>query len=139
MQVSGAHLVCMSVLVSPQAVAGQEGDDLLGRDEAVLCGHLKNSESLQNLDGLLCHLDVLRLGQLADLIRKYPGLFRDTPIRMHLVKQDIDIGDCIPIKQWFYRVHPERKYLDAKEKYMLDKGIAQLTSSSCSTAWLVHS
>lgn len=48
---------CLSVTVSPHAVAGQEDEDVSGPDEAVLHGHLKNSECLQNHDGLLNDLE----------------------------------------------------------------------------------
>lgn len=78
-QVSGAHPACLAVPVSPHAVAGQEGEDVSGPDEAVLYGRLKNSETLQNLDGLFSHLDVPKRQQLVELMQRYPCLFGDTP------------------------------------------------------------
>lgn len=93
---------------------------------------------MQKLDALLCHLDVSRRGQLVDMIRRFPGLFGDIPTCTHLVEHDIEVGDCKPIKQRFYRVHPEkRKYLDAEVKYMLDNGIAQPSSSSWASPCLL--
>ena len=120
-QVAGAHPACLSVSVFPHAVAGQGEEGVSGPDEAVLYGRLKNSESLQNLDCLLSHLEGSKRGQLADLVKRYPCLFGDTPTRTHLVEHDIDVSDCQPIKQRFYRVHPEKcKFLDAEVKYMLE-------------------
>lgn len=95
-QVSCVHPACLSVSVSPPAVAEQGGEDVSGPDEAVLYGRLKNSESLRDLDGLLSHLEVVKRNQLADLIRSYPCLFGDTPTRTHLIEHDIDVGDCKP-------------------------------------------
>lgn len=67
----------------------------------------QNSESLQNLDGLLSHLDVSKRNQLADSIKQYPCLFGDTPTRTPLIEHDTDVGDSKPIKQRFYHIHPE--------------------------------
>jgi len=106
---------------------------LSGPDKAVLYGQLKNSESLQNMDNLFSHLDVSKRNQLADLIKHFPCLFGDTPTCTHLIEHDIDVGNSKPIKQRFYRVHPEkRKYLDVEVKYMLDNGIAE----PCSSSWV---
>lgn len=58
---------------------------------AELYGGLKNSESLQNQDSLLRHLDGSRSKHLDGLINCYPCLFSETPT--HLVEPDIDVGD----------------------------------------------
>lgn len=69
--------------------------------------------------------------QLDGLIKRYVCLFNDTPTCMHLTEHDIDVGDSKPIKQKFYRVHPEkRKYLDAEVKYMLENDMAEPSCSS---------
>lgn len=73
-------------------MAYQGEEDLLGPDEAVLYGQLKNSESMQNLYGLLSHLEESLRSQLADLIKQYPCLFGDTPTCTHLVEHDICWG-----------------------------------------------
>lgn len=119
-------------------MAEQGGDDVSGPDEAVLYGRLKNSESLGNLDGLLSHLDVSKRNQLAALIYRFPCLFGDTPTRTHVVEHDIDVGDSKPIKQRFYRVHPEkRKFLDAEVKYMPENDIAEPSGSSWASPCLL--
>lgn len=137
-QVSEVHPACLSVPAPPVAVAEQGGDDVLGPDEAILYGRLKNSESLRNLDGLLSHLDVSKRQQLVTLINRFPCLFGDTPTRTHMVEHDIDIGDSKPIKQRFYRVHPEKcNFLDAEVNYMLENNIAEPSGSSWASPCLL--
>ena len=65
------------------------------------------------------------------LIRSFPCLFGDTPSRTTLLKHDIDVGDAKPIRQRFYRVHPEkRKNLEDEIKYMVYNKIAVPSDSS---------
>ncbi|KAF7654545.1 hypothetical protein LDENG_00068500 [Lucifuga dentata] len=132
------HPVGLSVSMVPPHVVVEGEDGMSGPDEAVLQGRLKNSESLQNLDGLLSHLEGSMRMQLAELIKSYPCLFGDTPTCTHLIEHDIDVGDAKPIRRRFYRVHPEKsKYLDSEGKYMLDNGIAVLSSSSWASPCLL--
>lgn len=108
-----------------------DGDGVPEPDDSVLCGRLKNSESLSNLDRLLCHLPESKRSELVELVHKYPGLFGDVPSRTGWAEHDIDVGDARPIKQRFYRTSPEKvKYLDSEVSYMLDNNIAVPSSSS---------
>ena len=72
-------------------------------DDPVVCGRLRNSETLRDLGSLLSHLTELQRAELTELIRSFPTLFGDTPSRTHLIEHDIDVGACTPIKQRFYR------------------------------------
>lgn len=76
---------------------------------SVLQGQLKNSQTLQNPDVLIDHLDPEKREELLSLIRSYPVLFSDTPSQTHLIEHDIDIGDAKPIKQRFYCVFEEKR------------------------------
>lgn len=88
-----------------------------GPDNTVLYGRLTNSETLQNLEGLLGHLEVSKHRQLVNLVKCYSCLFSDTASQTHLIQHDTDVGDSRPIKQKFYRVHPDkRRYLDSEVK-----------------------
>ena len=65
------------------------------------------------------------------MIEHFVCLVNDTSTCMHLIEHDIDVGDSKPIKQKFYRVHPEKlKYLDAEVKYMLENDMAEPSCSS---------
>lgn len=134
----GVHPACMAVSGSHVMGVVQEDEDVQEPDDMVLCGRLKNSECLVNLDKLLSHLDLVKREALSKLIKNFPGLFQDTPTCTHLVEHDIEVGECKPIRQRFYRVHPDkRKFLDAEVQYMLDNGIAQPSSSSWASPCLL--
>lgn len=95
-------MISVELPVTGHFCGRKEGDGLPGPDEAVLCGRLKNLESLRNRNTLL---EVSKRDQLVDLIRLYLGLFGDTPTRTHLLEHNIDVGDC------------KSKCLDAEVKY----------------------
>ncbi len=69
-----------------------ESDGVLEPDESLLCGWLKNSESLGNLDKLLAHLSESRRSELSVLVRRYPCLFGDIPSETEWIEHDIDGG-----------------------------------------------
>ncbi len=124
------NVVCPALLVTSEVLT-QESDGVPEPDESLLCGRLKNSESLCNLDKLLAHLPESKRSELAELIHKFPCLFGDIPSRTSWIKHDIDVGDAQPIKQHFYRVAPaKRSYLDAEVDYMLQNNIAVPSASS---------
>ena len=117
--------------VSSGPVAPVMEMDVRAPDDPVVCGRLKNSETLSKLESLFVHLPESQGSELTKLIKKYPILFSDTPSRTHLIEHDIDVGDSTPIKQRFYRCAPhKRKVLEAEVKYMLDNGVAVPSSSS---------
>lgn len=108
-----------------------KGDRVPEPDDGLLCGGLKNSESLCELDALLAHLPESKHCELADLICKFPCLFADIPSQTTWIEHDIDVGDAPPIKQPFYWVAPaKRSYLDAVVNYMLKNDIAAPSSSA---------
>lgn len=50
------------------------GADVREPDDPVICGRLKNSETLQNLESLFVHLPKSQGSELEKLIRSYPAL-----------------------------------------------------------------
>lgn len=112
-------------------VAALEDGELLEPDQAVVSGRLQNSASLAQLETTLHYLESSKRAQLVQVIREFQDLFGDTPSCTSLIKHDIDVGEALPIRQRFYRVHPEkRKLLEAEVGYMLDNKIASPSDSS---------
>lgn len=132
-------------IVSPALSTGSmcisdkgKNDAILEPDEGVLCGRLKNSDTLKNLSALFSHLSDAQALEFEALILKYPILFVDVPSRTDWVEHDIDVRDAQPLHQHFYRVSPEKlKYLDAEVEYMVDNGIAVPSSSSWASPCLL--
>ena len=52
--------------------------------QGLLCGRLRNTDTLNNLDNLLGHLHESKCVELAELIGRFPSLFGDTPSQTHL-------------------------------------------------------
>lgn len=103
-------------------------------DESLLCGRLKNSESLGNLDKLLVHRSESRCTELSELMRKYPCLFSDVPSQTDWIKHDINVGYARPIKQQFYHMATGKcNCLEAKVAYMLQHNTIEPSSSSCAS------
>lgn len=114
------------------------GEEVLTPDDAVLCGRLKNSESLEKLHVLLDHLPSDRAVQLSELIKSHPSLFGDTPTRTSLIEHDIDVGDAKPIRQRFFRVSVDKQNIIDKEvQYMLDNNLAVPSFSSWASPCLI--
>lgn len=110
-------------------VPGEDG--VPGPDDSALCGRLKNSESLGQLDSLLSHLSPFQRSDLVCLIKRFPELFGDVPSRTSWIVHDIDVGNAEPITQRFYRMSPDKlSLLDTEVNYMLTHGLA-VPSSSC--------
>lgn len=64
--------------------------DVEAPDDPVMCGRLRNFESLCQLDSLLSHLPTSQRAELVELIKKFPMLFGDTPTCTTLIEHDID-------------------------------------------------
>ncbi len=129
------HPVCLSV--SP-VVAELEVEDPPGPDEALVTGRLKNTESLEKLATGLGELEPPQMEQLVQLIHSFPSLFGDIPSCTTLLKHDIDVGDSKPLRQRFYRVHPEkRELLDNEAEYMIKHDIAVPSDSSWASPCLL--
>lgn len=112
--------------------------DVEGPTDPIICGRLKNSDSLCELDSLLSHLPVSQRSEQIELIRKFPMFFGDTPTHTNLIEHDIDVGDSPPIKHRFYRcASDKRKALESEVKYMLDNNIAVPSLSSWASPGLL--
>ncbi len=115
---------------SPLAVAGQEDEDVSGPDDAEIYGRLKNSESLQNLDGLLGHPDVSKRERLKELIKRYLCLFGDMPTHTHLVehKHEPTVSVCCllsaELQEFLSLLHPlsllSKLTVERNQKCLLD-------------------
>lgn len=106
--------------------------------DPVMCGRLKNRETLCNLECLFSHLSKVQSRELTEMIREYLVLFGDIPSHTHLIEHDIDVGDSAPFKQRFYRCTPHKQEVMAAEvKYMLDNNIAVPSSSSWASPCLL--
>lgn len=68
----------------------------------VMCGRLKNSESLCQLEKLLSHPPASQHTELIALIWRFSLLFGDIPTQTSLIEHAIDVGDNPLIKQRFY-------------------------------------
>lgn len=90
-------------------VHGGEEVDVKWPDDPMLCGRLKNSETLCSLQSLFSHLSPEQCTELTDLVGQYLELFKDTPSRTHLIEHDLDVGESDPIKQRFYRCAPQKR------------------------------
>lgn len=55
---------------SPEVPDAGSGGDVKATDDTVICGRLKNSDCLMNLDNLLNHLDEPRRFEVKSLITK---------------------------------------------------------------------
>lgn len=65
-----------SVLMAPD-ILNTEEVDVRAPDDPVMCGRLKNSETLCNLESLFVHLSEVQSSKLRNVIREYPVLFGD--------------------------------------------------------------
>lgn len=102
--------------------------------EYIIQPRLCNSEQLAKLDVMLEHLPEEHREQLISLIKEFSSLFSDTPSCTDLIYHDIDVGDSLPIKQKFYRGHPEKQnFLEAEVKYLINAGLAKPSHSSWSS------
>lgn len=93
-QAESSHEGTASTVCEVSHSAPDGGEEVAMLDEAVLCGRLKNSVTLEKLDSLLDHFPSEKAIQLAKLIRDYPCMFGDTPSRTNLIQHDIDVGDA---------------------------------------------
>lgn len=62
-------------------------------DDGILCGQLKNSEFLEQMDKSLAYLSEPQCAELIQLINKYTVLFEDMASCTSWIKHDIDVGD----------------------------------------------
>lgn len=101
---------------------------VLEPDDSLLCGRLKNSESLSNLDKWL----TCQSPNLMSCRSWYVNFwFGDIPSQTDRIEHDIDVGDARPIKQQFYCMAPDKRdYLEAEVAYMLQNDITVPSSSS---------
>lgn len=140
LQCTAKTLVSGTVLTACEAQESSlhGGEEVAMPDEAVLCGRLKNSETLQKLDTLFSHLSRDKAKQLVSLIGDFSSLFGDTPSQTNLIQHDIDVGDSKPIRQRFFRVSREKQsVIDKEVKYLLDNKLAVPSCSSWASPCLI--
>lgn len=66
------------------------------------------------------------------------ALFSDVPTQTTVLQHDIDVGDCLPIKQHAYRVNSTKRAEMQKEaKYLQKQGLAVSSYSSGSSLGLL--
>lgn len=98
--------VCLVATV--ESSEPDEGEDDPEPPEPV-SARLLNSGMLVNLSQHLEYLLPEQAQDTAELIKKHPSLFRDTPGLTDLVSHDVDTGEAAPIKQHPYRISPYRQ------------------------------
>lgn len=98
--------VCLVATV--ESSEPDEGEDDPEPPEPV-SARLLNSGMLVNLSQHLEYLLPEQAQDTAELIKKHPSLFRDTPGLTDLVSHDVDTGEAAPIKQHPYRIPPYRQ------------------------------
>lgn len=65
-------------------------------------------------------------------------LFSDVPGRTSMIKHDIDVGNCPPIKQHPYHVNPQNREIMRQEvEYLLKHGLATPSQSPLSSPCLL--
>ena len=74
----------------------------------VMRGRLQNSKILKKLESHLAHLPEAQRDDIVEVIMSHKPLFSDVPARTSVLQHDIDIGDCLPIKQHAYCVNPDK-------------------------------
>ncbi|KAK0144238.1 Pro-Pol polyprotein [Merluccius polli] len=85
--------------------------EIVSPNDGILRGRLKNSECVAQLDNMFMYIPETQRTELIQLIRKYPGLFGDTPSKTTWIEHDIDVAQSAPVKQRFYRVSPDKPTL----------------------------
>ena len=76
-----------------------------------------NSVALKRLDQMLSHIDEQKRSDITNLIGEFEVLFKDTPGRTDILVHDVDVGEAKPIKQYPYRMNPEKAAIVDKEKF----------------------
>lgn len=128
-----------SSVIAPVAVvitsdSGSDEDGLSMLKSLISCGKLNNSQALSVLKSQLLHLSDIQQSEMLDLINCFPSLFLDVPSRTSVLKHDIDVGECRPIKQSAYCVNPaKRKVMGDEVKYLVTNGLAVPRSSPWSS------
>ena len=134
----GSAALAVGGAVSSSPMVAADGEDEGAPDDCVLLPRLKNSEMLDNLDGLLGHMSEKQRNELKSLILSFSSLFSDVPTCTNVMEHDIDIGDAAPIRQRFYRVPPaKQKILETEVQYLIDNGLAKPSYSSWASPCLL--
>lgn len=123
-------VAAVATVVGNNSHISLEGEDVKVPGDSELLPHLKNLETLRNIESLVGHLSEAFKSDLVRLVAEFSCLFGNVPSRTCLGFHDVDVGDAQPVRQRFYRVPLEkRKALESEVQYMLDNGIAQPSSS----------
>ena len=115
-----------------------QDDALVMQDAPVLCARLPNSEVLGELENYLPHLSGTDKGDILQLIEHHHTRFSDVTTQTTVLQHDIDVGDCLPIKQHAYRVNPTKRAQMQKEVgYLQQHGLAVPSFSAWSSPCLL--
>lgn len=86
--------------------------------EPFTCVHLPNSEWLTTIQSKLAHLSEPAQQDWISLVKKYPSIVFDTSSRTTVLKQDLDVGENVSVKQ------------KAATDYLVENGLAVPSWSS---------
>ena len=67
------------------------------------------------MENYLSHLSGTDKGDILKLIEHHHTLFSDLPTQTTVLQHDIDVGECLPIKQHAYCVNPTKRAQMQKE------------------------
>ncbi len=99
---------------------------------------LGNSGVLANLESKLGHLNTTQCSELTTVIQDHEALFPDVPGKACGMLHDVDVGDAPPIKQYPYRVSPQKREIMRQETdYMLTHDIIEPCVSHWSSPCLL--
>ena len=90
----GSAALAFRGAVSSSPMVAADGEDEGPPDDCVLLPRLKNSEMLNNLDGLLGHMSEKQRDELKSLILSFSSLFSDVPTCINVMEHDRHRGCC---------------------------------------------
>ena len=99
---------------------------------------LNNSSVLANVSKKLQHLSESESAELERLILEHSDIFPDVPSRTTSMYHDVDVGNAEPVKQYPYRVNPQKRaYLRQEVKYMLDNDLIEASQRPWSSPYIL--
>jgi hypothetical protein len=111
-----------------------------GLENATSSAKLSNSETLNNLDAKLSHLEASQQQDIHEIIGEYGKLFSDIPSQTPLIYHDVDVGNSRPIKQHPYRLNPSKQeHLTKEINYLLENDLIEPSKSNWSSPCILVS
>ena len=123
-EVEAAAAVGVDVEELPDEVVSQRGEQDFSHSMAG--PRLANSQARAEIGARLGHLEEGQRKQLMRVLDEYALIMQDTPSRTPLLQHDVVLVEgAKPVRQYPYRLSPEKKRLMRKEvQYLLDNGMA---------------